>query len=187
MALVNANVESFLLQSKSVTQDLPGIASNLSEDQFNWRPAPDRWSVSQSIEHLNITTERYIPALTAAISGARAAHRLADGPFVLGVIERWFVGMMEPPPRRRFRTRPEFVAPARLAPDATVQRFLVLQRQFTECMQSADGLDLRRIKVRSQFGPVSWSLNGTFAILLAHQRRHVWQARQVRKEPAFPA
>jgi hypothetical protein len=33
---------------------------------------------------------------------------------------------------------------------------------------------------------VWWSLTGTFAILIAHQRRHVWQARQVRKNPAFP-
>jgi hypothetical protein len=184
---VNSDLESFLLQLTSVSQDLPGIAHGLTEAQFNWQPGSDRWSIGQNIEHLNLTTERYIPVLTTAIGGARAAGRISPGPFALGLVERWLLAAMEPPPRRRFRTRPAFVATALLSPDVTVRRFLSLQEQFAGAVRSADRLDLRRIKVRSQFGPVSWSLTGTFAILIAHQRRHVWQARQVRREPAFPA
>jgi hypothetical protein len=163
------------------------LAHGLDETQFNWQPAADRWSVGQNIEHLNMTTERYIPALSAAIGDARTAGRMAPGPFTLGFIERWFLATMEPPPGRRFRTRPAFVPTALLSPEVTVRRFLSLHEQLAGVVRSADGLDLRRIKVRSQFGPVWWSLTGTFAILIAHQRRHLRQARQVRREPAFPA
>jgi len=34
---------------------------------------------------------------------------------------------------------------------------------------------------------VKWSLGAYFQLMLAHERRHVWQARIVRQNPAFPA
>ncbi|MGZ7080956.1 MAG: DinB family protein, partial [Thermoanaerobaculia bacterium] len=162
------------------------IVGRLSDAQFNWQPTPDRWSIGQAVEHMNITTERYGPVLTKAIADARAGGRTAPGPFALGLLERWFFGAMEPPPRRRFRTRATFVPVANLPLGTTIDRFVGLQEEFARVIQAAEGLDLAHIKVRSQFGPISWSLNGTFAILLAHERRHIWQAREVRNDPAFP-
>lgn len=185
---MDAGLEGYLAQLLSIRQDLPGVAGGLDPKQFNWAPAPDRWSVGQCIEHLNITAERYIPVLREATSLARAQGRLRSGPFSLGLFERWFMQAMEPPARRlRTRTPKAFVAPPSLDPHVTVERFFTLHDGLRECIAGADGLDLKAIKVRSQFGPISWSLNGTFGILLAHARRHIWQAREVRKAPGFPA
>jgi hypothetical protein len=183
---MDSQIEGYLLQLTSASQDLPGLAKHLSFEQFNWRPSPERWSIGQCVEHLNITTERYLPVLRKAMSDARAAGKLAPGPFALGFLERWFLGTMEPPPRRRFRTGKSFVAAPGLDPSLTMERFDTLQAGFAGCIREAEGLDLKKIKVRSQFGPVSWTLNGTFAILLAHERRHIWQAREVRGDRAFP-
>jgi hypothetical protein len=179
---MDATVEGFLIQLLAIEQDLPGITNELSHAQFNWQPSSDRWSVGQCIEHLNITTERYLPVLRQAESDARAQGILRPGPFALGFFEHWFLRMMEPPPRRRIRTRPPFVAPAELDPPATLERFRRLNAEFGVCIREADGLDLKAVKVKSQFGPVSWTLNGTFLFLLAHQRRHLWQARLGRRE-----
>jgi hypothetical protein len=35
-------------------------------------------------------------------------------------------------------------------------------------------------------GPVKLNLHVTFAGIVAHERRHLWQARQVRNHAAFP-
>jgi hypothetical protein len=183
---MDSQIEGYILQVTSAAQTLPGITAGLSDAQFNWQPSERRWSIGQCVEHLNISTERYVPVLTQAIAAARASGRVASGPFALGFLERWFLHSMEPPPRRRFKTPAAFVAPTRLSPEPTIQRFHRLQTQLADCVRSAEGLDMRSIKVRSQFGPISWSLNGTFAILLAHERRHLWQAREVRVDPAFP-
>jgi hypothetical protein len=32
----------------------------------------------------------------------------------------------------------------------------------------------------------TWSLGTFIAVMLAHERRHIWQAREVRKATAFP-
>lgn len=184
---MDAVIEGFLIQLLAIDQDLPGLVGSLAPDQFNWQPAPDRWSIGQCVEHLNLTTERYLPVLHQAEENARARGLLRPGPFALGFVESWFVRMMEPPPRRRIRTRAAFVAQSQLDPARTLERFRSLNAQLGDCMRKAEGIDLKDVKVRSQFGPVSWTLNGTFLMLLAHERRHVWQARQVRKEPAFPS
>lgn len=184
---MDATIEGFLLQLLSVNQDLPGIVAGLSPAQFNWVPAPGRWSIGQSVEHLNLTTERYLDSLRHAASNARAAGKMGSGPFTLGFVERWFTQVLEPPPRRRVKTPKSFVPPQALVPDATAERWRNLQGQLAACIRDVEGLDLRAIRVRSQFAPVSFSLNGTIGILLAHQRRHVWQAREVRNDRAFPA
>jgi hypothetical protein len=183
---MNATTEGFLTQLLAITQDVPGIVGGLTHSQFNWQPAPDRWSIGGCLEHLNVTTERYLPVLRQAQAEARSRQLLSHGPFALGFFESWFVRAMEPPPRRRFRTRAGFVPPTELDRDRTVSRFTSLQDQFADRIRESDGIDLKRVKVRSQFGPMSWSMNATFLLLLAHERRHLWQARQVRKEPAFP-
>jgi hypothetical protein len=183
---MDAVIEGFLIQLLAIDQDVPGLVKGLSTAQFNWQPARERWSIGQCIEHLNLTTERYLPVLRDAEANARAKGLLRQGPFALGFFESWFLRMMEPPPRRRIRTRRPFVAGTQLEPSRTLERFQSLNAQLGDCMRKAEGIDLKAVKVRSQFGPVSWTLNGTFLMLLAHERRHVWQARQVWKEPAFP-
>ncbi len=183
---MEAGLEACLTQLRSIEQDLPGLG-NLDRTRFNWQPSPNAWSVGQCIEHLNITIERYLPVLRSAVQSARAQGLTAQGPFAIGWIERLFIRSMEPPPGWRFKTPKPFVAGVDLDPVATVARARQLRVEFGECIRSADGLNQPRIKVRSQFAPVSWTLNGTFALLLAHERRHLWQAREVRKHPAFPA
>ena len=66
-------------------------------------------------------------------------------------------------------------------------RVLELQDEIIRRVIAADGLDLGGIRMSS---PISrrfkMSLGQWFAFLAAHERRHLWQAWQVRKDPAFP-
>lgn len=183
---MDAQIEGLVLQLQAASQEVPGLIGRLSADQFNWVPAPGRWSIGQCLEHLNITTDRYLPVLSKAINDGRAAGRMSSVPLTVGFVERWFLKTMEPPPRMKTKTPKAFAASPALPFEATVARWNALQAKLNECICSAEGLDFKRIKVRSQFGPISFSLGGTFLILLAHERRHLWQARQVRLDAAFP-
>ena len=62
-----------------------------------------------------------------------------------------------------------------------VTEFMEWQDKLGATIRRADGLDLRRARGRSPALPlIKWSLGALFAITLAHERRHLWQARQVR-------
>lgn len=186
---MNADLESYRLQLVSIRQDVPGVWNGLTDDQFNWKPAPEKWSIGDCFAHLNETAKKTVPTLDEMISRARAQGLLSDGPFVLGLIERMFVKMLEPPPRMRGK------APARLQPVPATRRSLdQVSREFMEWqdaidarLDAADGIHLTRVKGPSPAQPlIKWTLLGMLSITLAHERRHIWQAREVRNHRAFP-
>src|SRR5262245_45112089 len=180
---MNAEIEGYQDQLLSIRQDAPGILAGLSGDEVNWRPAADRWSIGECFDHLNVSAKRSIETVDEAIAGARAGGLTGSGPFVYPLLERLFVASLEPPPKFRARAR-SYLEPARqVDTEAVLREFFGWQDQFNDRIRRADGLDLRRVRVRSPV--VSWlrySLGTAIATFLAHERRHLWQARRVRQE-----
>jgi hypothetical protein len=185
---LNPELEIYLEQIRYIRQDVAALVANLADDQFTWRPTPDRWSIGECFEHLNLTAAAYVPVIDAAIADARARNLRSQGPFVYPMLDRFFVASNEPPPRRRFRAFKPYRPPQRLARDAVMNAFSGWQDRLSERIHGADGLDLRRARRRSPILPlVKMSLGTMFALVLTHERRHIWQARQVRNQSSFPS
>ncbi len=178
-------LEGYQDQLLSIQQDAPGIVAQLTGEQFNWRPAPGKWSIAECFDHLNATARVFLAKIDRSITEAKAKGLTGTGPFAYGLIDRLMIRAMEPPPR--FRTRsPKVVRPAGHTTrdrEAVMREFMEWQDRFAARIQEADGLELSRARVQSPFGRwLTYSLGGAFAIALAHERRHVWQAKQVRND-----
>jgi hypothetical protein len=184
---MNPELEGYLEQIRYIRQDVAAIVAGLSAEQFNWQPADGRWSIGQCFDHLNRTAAAFAPAMDRAIADARTRRITSAGPFAYPLLERLFVTSNEPPPKRRFRAFKAYRPPARTEPQAVMDAFAQWQDRLEERIRAADGLDLRRARQRSPILPlVKWSLGTMFALVLAHERRHIWQARQVRNDGRFP-
>src|SRR5438552_14922949 len=113
---MNAELQGYGDQLLSVRQDAVGLMSGLSGAQFNWQPAPGRWSMAGCFDHLNKTAERlFIPKIDAAIATARARGLKSDGPFAYSAFERWFIKANDAPATLRFKA-PKSVQPAPTLP-----------------------------------------------------------------------
>lgn len=159
---------------------LEQLIEGLGEESWTRRPDPDGWSAAQCVDHLNVTLRRYLPAIEAAIRQGGREGPVASGPFPLGWLERWFVRQIEPPVGRRFKAPPSFQPEASPTPGRVEREFRDLRRRFRELLGVASGLDLLKLRVPS---PVfSWfriSLHAAFAVMIAHDRRHLLQAERV--------
>jgi hypothetical protein len=177
-----------LRELEAIGTDAAKLVAGLSEDQFHWAPVPSRWSIAQCVIHLEIIGRRYLPILDQTIEHARGAGLLSRGPFRYGFIERWLIGATEPPPRIRLRT-PAPARPRNDQPvDAVMTDFLAVQAELKKRLRAANGVDLARAKVTSPFvKALKMGLGPCFSFLAAHERRHLWQAWQVRTHPKFPA
>jgi hypothetical protein len=184
---VIAELETYQDQLLSIRQDAQGLMHGMSDTQFNWRPAPNRWSMGDCFQHLNRCAENlFVPGIDSAIATARSKGLRSPGPFVYPALQRMFLRTNEPPPRLRFKA-PAGVRPGQPKPLAAVgQEFLAWQDRIAERIKQADGLDLLAARARSPLRVWKWSLGTFFAVTLAHERRHIWQARQVRNERGFP-
>jgi hypothetical protein len=171
---MNSDIESFHYQLLSITQDAPGIANGLSDAQFNWRPAPSRWSVGDCFAHLNESARTFVPAIDRAIERARAQGLTSQGPFVFSAVERIVLRLTEPPPRLRTRA-PKALRPPN-DPNRSAARvmheFKEWQAALDDRIQRADGLDLKRARERSPAVPLfKWSL-GTLQMEPGDDARH---------------
>jgi hypothetical protein len=164
------------------------LVEGLDDEAFRWRPEPRRWSMAECFEHMDVSLGLYLPAIDGAVERAKAqSWRCSPTPPRPGFLAKWFVGLLEPPPKRRFRAFGPFV-PQQVRPLAdALPRFLRSRDELLQRLRDAEGLDLQRAKLRSPAVPLlRFSLAETFAIVIAHDRRHLWQAQQVRSAPAFP-
>ena len=184
---MNAELQGYGDQLLSVRQDAAGLMSGLSDAQFNWQPAPGRWSMAGCVDHLNKSASGlFIPKIDSAIATARARTLTSNGPFAYPALERWAIRNNDAPAKMRFKA-PKSMQPAPNLPLAQARsEFVRWQDELAKRLQEADGLDLRRAKETFPFWPLTWSLGSLIQMMLAHERRHVWQARNVRQDPAFP-
>jgi hypothetical protein len=145
------------------------------------RPAPGRWSVSECVAHLNLTSKAYLPLLRDGLARARAIGARAPRRYRRGFVGWLLWKATGPPVRARVRTSAPFLPEVPTDVAALVAEFDRLQHEQLGCLRDADGLPIDRVRVVSAFNPrVSYNLYSAFAILARHQHRHLWQAEQVR-------
>jgi uncharacterized damage-inducible protein DinB len=172
---------------EAIRGDARELLEALSEDQFHWRADAEHWSIAECVAHLLVAGGLYIPRIERSIERGRARAQLATGPHRHPLLGRLFVWIMEPPVRMRFKAPKPFAPTTLGAPYDALEEFLSLQDQLKERMTQADGLDLGSIRVSSPISrSIKMSLGQSFALVLSHERRHLWQTRQIRGGAAFP-
>lgn len=181
-------LQDLLRQIEAVKAGGQALCAGLSESQFNWRPRPGRWSIAACLKHLNVAVTQTFPAFDRAIETGRAKGRFAPGPFRYRWVSRMIVSSMEPPPKFRMKTQAIFTPPPApsYALGQVLPEFLDVRDGLADRVRRADGLDLagnRVISPASTF--VRMPIGAYFQFILAHERRHLWQAREVRNAPGF--
>ncbi len=156
----------------------------LSLDQLRWRPNPRRWSIAECLDHLDKVLAHYLPKIDEAIAQARPQNGAAAFSSPLDWTEREALLRVEPPAVIRIPRRPTITPPVDL--DSLIEQFPRIRDRYSQSVRRAGGLDLARILLREPIHPVIHSLGGVILLMAAHDRRHIWQAEQVRHSSGFP-
>lgn len=163
----------------------------LSAEQFHWQPEAGRaWSVGQCVDHLQRTNRLYAAALSSAAAEGRAAGHSGPGTMRPNRLGRWFLGMVEPPPRFRVPVPlRELVPKGEGSLETTWSGFLASQQEVVELLRASADLDLERIRFRNPLAKNLrlFNLATGFLLIAAHERRHLTQARRVREHASFPS
>lgn len=184
---LNPEVERLAYQFTVVRQEAEGLVLGLTDAQLRWKPEPGRWSVAECFSHLNRINAKMLAAIEVSIRAGRQAGQLSEGPFTYGFLSRWFHRVMEPPVKRRFK------APGQFGPEGSIDwaksqaEWAAAHERLSALLLEANGLDLAAIKTQSPASSwIKYPLGIAFWIQSAHDRRHLWQARQVINDVRFP-
>ena len=162
------------------------LVSGLTAEQLTYRPDPANWSIAECFEHLNLTAAAVQPRVAEAIERGKRENITGTGPFSPGLLGRLAIWLAEPPPKFRLRA-PKGIAPnlKHGDPPALMADFMKFQDGWEKLIRDCEGLDQNRVTVPGLFpglpplrlaAPVPW--------MLAHQRRHLWQSENVKRQIA---
>jgi hypothetical protein len=184
IAMLVIEIDANLSHAESITQ-------GLTREQFEWRPEPGRWSIGECFAHLNVTNRYALEALETGI--ARGRDKKGEGPFQYGFLVRKFIASQEPPVDKKFRAPKLFLPPADVDRESTLTEYRRIAGDLKRLTRKADGLHLARVKIEMPALPaflrafVKMPLGGQLLLTTTHDRRHLWQAEQVRHDAKFPA
>jgi len=173
-------------QLEAVAREAESSFGFLNDRQLNWRRDETRWSVGQCVEHLLTANQLMFRAMDSALAKASPRtiwQRLPIWPSVCG---RLMIRSQSPTSSGKYRA-PAAARPATsgIASDV-VARFIEQHRDAAERARLLDERSAGTIMISPFIRVVTYSVADGFRLLVAHDWRHVEQARRVTHEPGFP-
>jgi len=170
--------ERALKYLESTRQGVEEAVKGLSEAQLKFKPAPDRWSVAETLEHI-VLVENFIlqntqEKIMKAPAGAADRDTAKIDAFVLAAI---------PDRSHKAQAPPEASPTGRWSPAETLDHFEKTRAKTIAFLQSTP--DLRGHVADS---PLHQPLDAYEWVLFigAHSERHTKQMLEVKADPNFP-
>jgi hypothetical protein len=176
--VTQADKDRALQYLESTKKNVLEATRGLSEAQWNFKPAPDRWSVAQVMEHIAAaedflrTLDKEKVMLSPAGEAGRDLKKTDDA--VLAMV----------PDRTNKVQAPEPLVPSNRfgSPEASIKHFVESRATTEDFLKSTAGL--RDHVMDSPLGKLDAY---EFVLLIAaHSERHTKQINEVKADPNFP-
>lgn len=174
--MISAEEREFVINQLDETRDaLLRFLDGLSCEQLLYRPARERWSIAENVEHLVLVEGRLVgdKALQAPVDPSKCcAMSDADVMRVVAAVEK---PLQSPPP---------FQPELRWPPETLTREFETVRRRSREFASGVKGDFRRRFFPHPFFGDFDcyqWLL-----VIPAHCQRHTAQSEAVKSSPNFP-
>jgi hypothetical protein len=168
--------ESFLDEAVQQWQMLPPTTMLHKE-------APEKWSAAQCLMHLNSYGDYYLPAIARSIDEALSKHWVSTTNFKSSWFGNFFTEMMLP--RDEAGTVKKMKAPKNHTPransnsDVAIATFIDQQEKVLQLLEKAKAIDLKKAKTPISISKfIKLPVGDTFRFLIAHNYRHVLQAKR---------
>ena len=179
--------EEFLAELHRQSTQAEELVSGLSEAALNWQPDGGKsWSVAQCLDHLVIMNSSYVKALQSAVETNGDQLEPRKNPVQpSGWLTRLFVRYEEPPPKIKLPA-PRKISPPSQLTSAVVGKFESVQKQLIDFVRKWGDADLGDLRVHDPLFPLHLTADTELLIISAHNRRHLWQAENVKSNVGFP-
>jgi hypothetical protein len=151
--------------------------------KLDYCPAEGSWSVAQVLEHLNAYNRYYLPAIEKSM-----IHISKDTSawFVPGFWGNYFTKMMMPKNvyeiKNKMKAMKSYIPSKGLNVDAVFKEFFQHQNKLLQLLDVAKRRNLDNIRIPISISKlIRFKLGDTFRFIIAHEQRHMIQARNAVK------
>jgi hypothetical protein len=185
---MNEELPTLITEAQAIATDARKTFGHLNGTQLNWKPGADRWSVAQCFSHLIAINSDYFPIIERIARGDYTPSWQERLPLLPRLFGSLVLSAVQPDAARKFKANPRFNPSSSAIEPDIVAKFEAHQRAVVDHMRMTERIDLRRLIITSPVASVAtYSLLDAYRIIVAHERRHMEQARRVTELPGFPA
>jgi hypothetical protein len=146
-------------------------------------PTKEQWSIAQIFEHLNMFNRHYLPAIDKALTTSPPDRQAW---FTPGIMGNRFVNTLAPKDvfeiKKKYKAPKGFIAENNLNPQKVLDEFITHQHKLLQLLELAKERNLGTIRIPSSISKlIKFKLGDTFRFLIAHEQRHIIQARNALK------
>ncbi len=154
-------------------------------DLLNWKPAPERWSVLECIEHLNLYGDFYLPEIARRI---RESQKPAEPYFSAGLLGDYFAKSMLPKEKlNKMKTFDDKNPNGSDLSLYTIDRFIAQQKELLVLLNKSRSVSLNKTKTSISISKlITLRLGDTIRVVIYHNQRHLVQANKVLSLQASP-
>lgn len=178
---------------QNLTQTVEKIVKNIDEitrtysyEQLAQRPEPNRWSVLDNLEHLNLYNDFYLPIFVKIIDKGEAKGLKPRANYRSGWLGNYLTNSMKPKGTKipnKMNTFKDKNPILTTVPENVVERFFEQHRQLLQVLKRAAGTDIQALRMPTTLGSFpKIRLGDGLAFVIGHEERHLLQIQNTLEE-----
>ncbi len=176
------NAQEAIKVIREVSSESEKLFGKLDAATLNTKPAADKWSIAQCLDHLIVSNRTYYPQFKEVAENTHQNTLYQR----IGIISRfmgnWLVKATGPDRSKTMKNPPAFTPTQGNLPGTIVADFLAHQQEMENWFKKMSHADLNKTILSSPaLAAITYNLGDLLQILAGHEQRHLNQAKEVLK------
>jgi len=163
-----------------ITKTIRTELGSLTPEQVRWKPAHDRWSITEILQHVILLNESYYPILESVKNGSWRSPFIAKVPGLPGLFKVIIHSSVTPDRKRRMKTFSIWNPEERELPIDVIARFSMHQEELKCKIEAVEEWAQKGVVISSPLNrQIVYPLDSAFDIMISHEERHLEQCREI--------
>jgi hypothetical protein len=159
------------------TNDFKELLSEFSEQELNWKPDLQTWSLAQNLDHLITINSSYFPIIDLALNKKLDLAWTGRISFIYNMMGKFILKSVQPDRRRKMKTFPVWMPSQSNISIDILSYFENHQLELKQYIDKSQSLLLNNAVIYSPASKaVVYKLSTAFDIIVAHEQRHYNQS-----------
>lgn len=162
------------------TKDFRREFGVLSEEELNWKPAKNSWSIAQNIQHIILINESYFPLVKRIRENKQTLPWFGRYSFVTSFLGKAVLQAVQPERKRKMKTFSIWEPEKNTFSGDILMRFTLHQEELKSfILDNQDLVEQEAVISSPAKKNIVYPLSTAFELIVTHERRHFNQAKEV--------
>jgi hypothetical protein len=177
---IKLGMKNWTTELDSITEQFISQFGTLTNEQLNWKPDPNTWSIAQNLDHLIVVNETYYPVLNSLKEGKYKAPFISKIRFLVSFFGKTILKAVQPDRRKKMKTFPIWEPGVTQIEGDILKKFENHQKELKQKIEDAKELADKGAIISSPANRnIVYKLETAFDIMVSHEKRHLEQAKEV--------